>query len=159
MYIRSVAAKDRSPAQGQSGAVARAQGKRIDNETVALASGASGIEGRGLDAQGKAAAPGNRVYMIPFDPDDDSDLLLYRATWIDGNGAFSFRNIAPGRYNLVVRLLRERFLRDGPDRLAYATAADRKLLVAEARRLEQVITLIGCVISEGIVVRPPAAHR
>jgi hypothetical protein len=87
-------------------------GERLTNVTVQVAQDAAGLRGRmvaaSAAAEGAAAEsvqlPLNlKVHLVPVERERAEDVLRYGETQVGSDGAFAFRNLAPGRYYLIAR--------------------------------------------------------
>ena len=71
---------------------------------VTIADGAAGLRGR-LEAENESLrAPARMVvHLVPAEAAAADDVLRYAEVPMDRNGAFEFKNIAPGKYRLLHR--------------------------------------------------------
>lgn len=78
----------------------------------------------------------------------------YHETRTRSDGTFSFRNLAPGRYLLVARLVPEGELRQAdPPRPAAWAAAARAGLRREAEAAKNAVDLLPCQRAEAFALR------
>jgi hypothetical protein len=68
--------------------------------TITLAAGAASIRGKV-----ESVASGVGVYLLPADREKVADVLRYFVTNVAADGAFSFNNLPPGRYLVLLRAL------------------------------------------------------
>ncbi len=79
-------------------------GERKEGLTITLAGGAAQFGGRVAAAVDSAPVPARlRVYLLPLEPERIDDALRYAETFADRDGAFAFKNIAPGRYYVIAQ--------------------------------------------------------
>ncbi len=79
-------------------------GERKEGLTITLAGGAAQFGGRVVAAVETSLLPAQlRVYLVPLEPERIADALRYAETFVDRDGAFAFKNIAPGRYKVIAR--------------------------------------------------------
>jgi hypothetical protein len=76
-------------------------GEQVGNVTITLAQGAASIRGRLAVPEG-AAAPAMTVYLIPAEPDKADDVLRYFLSDISSDATFTFNNLPPGKYLVLV---------------------------------------------------------
>jgi protocatechuate 3,4-dioxygenase beta subunit len=76
-------------------------GEKLAGMTVTIAEGAAGLKGQ-VDRDGKA--PGKiRAHLIPAEKEAADDALRYAQATADGDGGFQFKHLAPGRYFLLAK--------------------------------------------------------
>jgi len=79
-------------------------GERKEGLIITLAGGAAQFGGRVAAAVDSAPVPARlRVYLLPLEPERIDDALRYAETFADRDGAFAFKNIAPGRYYVIAQ--------------------------------------------------------
>src|SRR5215217_6931544 len=76
-------------------------GDQLSNLTVTIAQGAASIRGRVPVPEG-AAVPAMTVYLIPAEPDKADDVLRYFLSDVSGDMTFTFNNLPPGKYLVLV---------------------------------------------------------
>ncbi|HEX8560975.1 MAG TPA: hypothetical protein VF668_22980, partial [Pyrinomonadaceae bacterium] len=117
LYVRAVQLPG-PPAAAAAAAAARAatpaparetfevkSGQQLTGVIVRLAEGSAALAGRVAAAEGappQTPAP-TRVYLVPQERERAEDPLRYHETAPAADGAFSFKNLAPGRYLLLAR--------------------------------------------------------
>jgi hypothetical protein len=86
----------------RSGVMLKA-GERLGSVVVAIAEGAAALDGKVMRVgAGVATAPG-RIYLIPAEREQAENVLRYAETQIGPDGAFRFRNLAPGKYWILTQ--------------------------------------------------------
>ncbi|MGE0128655.1 MAG: carboxypeptidase regulatory-like domain-containing protein [Blastocatellales bacterium] len=80
-------------------------GEKLSGVTVRIAEGAAGLKGR-VDRGGKASGK-IRAHLIPAEKEAADDVLRYAQVNADGDGAFRFKNLAPGRYYLLAKQIKD----------------------------------------------------
>ena len=87
-----------------SNGIAVKSGERVTGVSVTVAEGAGGLRGRVLVSQKVASLPSRlRVHLVPAEADQANHVLRYAETLMQSDGAFSFTNVAPGRYWIIAR--------------------------------------------------------
>lgn len=115
-YLASITRTATAPVNGQpqnrAGAdvtdiarsgIAVKNGDRISDVTLRLSAGAAGLQGRVEAAEGQKIPARLQVILVPAERQAAEDVLRYYETQAAESGAFSFRNLAPGRYRLFAR--------------------------------------------------------
>lgn len=76
-------------------------GEKLLGMTVTIAEGAAGLQGQ-VD-QGGGASGKSRVHLIPAEKEAADDVLRYAQATANGDGGFQFKHLAPGRYYLLAK--------------------------------------------------------
>ncbi len=76
-------------------------GEKLAGMTVTIAEGAAGLRGQ-VDQAGGASNK-IRVHLIPAEKEAADDVLRYAQATVDGAGGFQFKHLAPGRYYLLAK--------------------------------------------------------
>ena len=142
---------------GRNGVALRA-GEQIVNLTINVAAGAASVRGRLAAAEDGERPAGNwRVHLVPTERERAEDVPRYAETLAQGDGTFSFRNLAPGRYLLVARAVPEADLRRPATltRPAAWDAAAREALRREAEAAKKSLDLRPCQRAEDFTLRTP----
>ncbi len=122
-----------TPNIGRSGALLKA-GEKLTGVTVTIAEGAAGLKGSLPDAsKGK-----QQIHLIPAEKENADDVLRYAQTNTTGEGTFQFKHIAPGRYLLLAKPVKEDSAKLSWD------AAQRAVLRKEAEAAGNTIELAAC---------------
>ncbi len=155
-YVKAVAAKSNSVAQSSSAkaettrtldlskqGVELKSGDKRKDILLTLTNGAASLSGRVVAEKSQALPSRMRVHLIPAEKEAADDLLRY-AEQKTKDGNFTFRNLAPGKYWLVVRKVAD----DESDPqhvnpLAWDSIA-RKALRREAELTNKAIDLTPC---------------
>lgn len=118
---------------GRNGASLKA-GEKLTGVTVTIAEGAAGLKGSLPDAaKGK-----QQIHLIPAEKENADDVLRYAQINTNGEGVFQFKHIAPGRYLLLAKPVREDSTKLSWD------AAQRTALRKEAEAAGNTIELSVC---------------
>jgi hypothetical protein len=81
-----------------------AGGAQVSGLTLTLAPGAAALRGRVVAAAGEGTPlPALRLYLVPAERERAGDALRYAVAQVNPDGTFALTNLAPGRYNLVLR--------------------------------------------------------
>jgi protocatechuate 3,4-dioxygenase beta subunit len=147
-YLRAISLESKPPSPSARRTASRAStnvardgvtirpGEKPAGITVTIAEGAAALKGR--VASNQAGQDGRlpakvRAYLIPAEKEAADDPLRYAQTTAAGDGDFNFKNLAPGRYYLLAKQIK-----DGD------AHADRASLRKEAEASGTVIELQSC---------------
>ena len=132
-YIRSIERSTQNPQSPKTAAppelVTLGNGENLSGLNINLANGAASVDGHITSAaQPPELISFRRLYLVPSEKERSDDTLRFSDTPMTGDGMFAFRNLAPGRYFLVSKTIKD------PDsfRPLYWDAKERTSLVAEA---------------------------
>jgi hypothetical protein len=78
-------------------------GERLTGALAQISAGAAALRGRVAAGEGETLPDNLRVYLVPAERERAEDVLRYAEADAQADGAFVFRNLAPGRYLLVAR--------------------------------------------------------
>jgi len=170
LYVKSIsAAAIAKPASGKSAApsaandlgrsgVALKQGEKLSGLTITVAEGAASLRGKVAAKEG--AMPSRlRVYLLPAETASADDGLRYAETLARTDGAFSFGNLAPGKYWLLARAVPEEEPVDRPASPAAWDSLERAKLRKEAEAAKNEIELKACQRATGQAVQYSRAAR
>jgi protocatechuate 3,4-dioxygenase beta subunit len=134
-------------------------GQQFSGLVVRLAEGAASFAGRVALVQGAATqtpAP-TRVYLVPQERERAEDPLRFYETAVGAEGAFAFRNVAPGRYLVLARAEAE--AGDAATRPAAWDADRRALLRREAEGANTPAELQPCQRTADFTLRFPQSSK
>ncbi|MGH9769596.1 MAG: carboxypeptidase regulatory-like domain-containing protein [Blastocatellia bacterium] len=123
-------------------------GEKLTGITVTIAEGAAGLKGQVVIDQGGKPSGKARAHLIPAEKEAADDVLRYSQMNVSGDGSFHFKNLAPGRYYLLAKPIK-----DGETgglsaklsgRLQALDNAERAALRREAEAAGNVIELQAC---------------
>ena len=162
LYVRAVALEGAASNQkgaGPQNGIRLKQGERVAGLVVTVAEGASGLAGKITASNKDQPLPARlRAHLIPAEPEFATDNLRYREAAVDGEGAFTFSNVAPGRYRIIAREVRDSEMNDGAPRPIAWDEKARELLRLEAESSGAIVELQPCQRVKGHALRfPPAA--
>src|SRR5262245_10891381 len=83
------------------------QGEKLTGITVTIAEGAAGVKGRLIAGQGGKPAGKIRACLIPAEKEAADDPLRYAQANVGADGGFNFKSLAPGRYYLLAKQIKE----------------------------------------------------
>jgi protocatechuate 3,4-dioxygenase beta subunit len=150
-YLRAISLESKPPSLSARRTAARVStnvardgvtirpGEKPAGITVTIAEGAAALKGRVVTIQtGQTGQEGRlpvkvRAYLIPAEKEAVDDPLRYAQAAATGDGDFNFKNLAPGRYYLLAKQIK-----DGD------ANADRAALRKEAEASGTVIELQSC---------------
>lgn len=164
LYVRAVAfegAASNQKGAGPQNGIRLKQGERVAGLVVTVAEGASGLAGKITASNKDQPLPARlRAHLIPAEPEFATDNLRYREAVADGEGAFTFSNVAPGRYRIIAREVRDSEINDGALRPIAWDEQARELLRLEAESSGTIVELQPCQRVKNHALRfPPAAKQ
>jgi protocatechuate 3,4-dioxygenase beta subunit len=163
LYVRALQLPGATPnAAGANAAAAAARdvfelksGQRLTGIGVRLAEGAASFGGRVAVADGatpQTPTP-TLVHLVPQERERAEDPLRFYEAPVTPDGAFSFRNLAPGRYLLLARA--EADAPDAPRRPAAWDADARARLRREAEAAATTVELQPCQRTPDFILKFP----
>jgi hypothetical protein len=164
-YLKSITAPAPTPARGardtsgvdiaRSGILLKA-GERLDGVTVTIAEGAVRLRGRvAPDKEGAQLLTKMIVHLVPAETASADDVLRYAEVAAERDGTFEFKNVAPGKYRLLVRAAADDEPSDRPRAPIAWDANGRAKLRKEAGTLKTEIELKPCQRIWDQVIRYP----
>jgi hypothetical protein len=153
------------PAAGAAASVVTLKpGERLMNVSVQIAQDAASLSGRVVASSSStegtegAQPPSNlRVYLVPIEQARAEDTLRYGEAVLEGTGAFTFKNLAPGRYRIISRPLPDSESVEQSTRPLFWDALERAKLRREAEAANATIELQPCQRASDYVLRYGAA--
>jgi predicted phage tail protein len=129
-------------------------GQQLTGVAVRLSEGAAGLSGRVVGAEGSQPPPfaNLRVYLLPAERERADDALRYFETATNGDGSFVFKNIPPGRYLLLARIIDAADLAPRP---ASWDTDSRTRLRREAETANTTVELQPCQRTTDFTLRVP----
>jgi hypothetical protein len=157
-YVKSIhgakPSADKSPPDVGRDGLALAAGQKAAGVTVTLAEGAAAVRGRVVAAvEGQPVPTGIRVVLVPAEVPEAENALRYVGAWTADSGEFTIRNVPPGRYRVVARVLDEAARIDATRRPPAWDQKGRARLRAEAAAAKQELELQPCQQAADLVVR------
>jgi hypothetical protein len=134
-------------------------GERVTGLVINIAGGAASLRGRLAAATEGESVPdqgGLRVHLVPAERAQADDVLRYGEAAVGSGGAFSFTNLAPGRYYLIARPADREAAGDAAPRPLAWDAATRAQLRLEAEAAGVSLELAPCQRAADFVLRYPA---
>ncbi len=117
-------------------------GEKLSGMNVTIAEGAAGLKGQ-VD-QGGGASGKIRAHLIPAEKEAADDVLRYAQATVDGDGGFQFKHLAPGRYYLLAKPVKNDETGAAAARLQAWDNAQRAALRKEAEAANVSIELQPC---------------
>src|SRR5262249_32806855 len=119
-------------------------GKKLSGITMPIPEGAAAVKGQVVaDQDGKP--PGKiRPHLIPAEKEAADDALRYAQANAGGDGGFHFKNIAPGRYYLLAKPIKDGAAGKVSARPQARDNSERAALRREAEAAANVIELQNC---------------
>ena len=146
LYVRAVTLPARAKQVGAaaSNTFTLKSSEQVKGILITMADGAAVLRGRvvALDEQARRPAP-LVVHLVPTEREHADNAARYAETTVAGDGAFAFKNLAPGRYWILVRPLADN---ESPDTAwpAAVEAASRIILRRAAEAANLAIDLQPC---------------
>ncbi|MCA1592642.1 MAG: hypothetical protein LC754_08345, partial [Acidobacteria bacterium] len=138
-------------------------GQQLKGVGIRVAEGAASLSGLVTPAAEGTALPASallRVHLVPADRAQADDPLRHSEATPAGDGTFAFKQLAPGRYLLLVRAAAAGSETPGaPPRLAAWDAAQRARLRLEAEAASVVVELEPCRTRSDFALSYPPAGR
>jgi hypothetical protein len=134
-------------------------GEQISGVEVILAEGAVSLRGRAvlepepLPKNTARPSPRLQVHLLPAEEAAAGDLLRYAETLAEKNGAFEFKNLAPGKYWLVAKPAPETESLETPRRPIAWGEAERVKLRRDAKVSNSEIALKPCERRDGYTLK------
>jgi hypothetical protein len=120
-------------------------GERVSGITVTIAEGAASLRGRVAREKGGTRLPAKlAVHLVPMETLSADDVLRYGETVAERDGAFEFKNMAPGKYRLLARAAPDDEPGDRPPAPAAWDANERAKLRKEAEAMKIEVDLKPC---------------
>jgi len=139
---RRIATPTPAPVNVARNGVTLKPGEKLSGMTVTIAEGAAGLKGSVVADQDGKPSGKIRAHLIPAEKEAADDVLRYVQASVGADGGFHFKNLAPGRYYLLAKPIK-----DGaatPARLQAWDQAERAALRREAEAAGNVIELQSC---------------
>jgi hypothetical protein len=131
-------------------------GQQLSGVSVRVAEGAASVGGRVVHAEEGATVPAQtRLYLVPAEREHADNTLRFYETAPSSDGAFLFRNLAPGRYWLVARAVRLDPTDPTTLRPAFWDAAERLKMRREAETANVSLDLQSCQRVADFTLRYP----
>jgi len=162
-YVKSIAAPAATPRRssvrsvatydvGRSGLTVKS-GERMTGLIVTISDGAASLRGKVATENEGSPPPGRtRAHLVPAETAAADDLLRYGEVAVDKDNAFEFKNMAPGKYRLLLRPPQNDEPNDGPPAPVAWDAVERAKLRKEAEAMKVEVELKPCQrISDQVV--------
>src|SRR5262247_626948 len=143
-FLKAMTMTGATPAIDPRNGLTLKSGDRVEGLSITLATGAAGLKGKIVSARNAGLPPRLRAHLVPAEPLAKDDLLRFAETLVEGNGAFSFMNLAPGKYLITTREIPRSEARDEPARPVAWDAAERSKLRKEAEAAKVEVELKTC---------------
>jgi hypothetical protein len=153
-YLKSITAPAPSSASGAAPAggadisrrgIPLKAGDRLSGVTVMISEGAASLRGRvSPEKEGARLRAKLAVHLVPMETLSADDVLRYGETVAERDGAFEFKNMAPGKYRLLARAAPDDEPSDRPPAPAAWDANERAKLRREAEMLKIEVELKPC---------------
>jgi hypothetical protein len=156
-YVRSIQLPPAAGRAAPSGVLHVGSGQQLSGLSVRLAAGAASAAGSVVPAEAGAPALGSlRVYLVPAERERADEVLRYAEATPTPGGSFAFRNLAPGRYLLVVRAVEANEARPRP---ASWDADARARLRRDAEAAAVTLELQPCQRASDLTLRYPQTPK
>jgi hypothetical protein len=147
-YLKSIIAQ--APASASAADIGRRgiplkPGERLSGVTVLISEGAASLRGRVTPEKEGARLPAKLVvHLVPTEILSADDVLRYAETVVERDGAFEFKNMAPGKYRLLARAAPDDEPGDRPPAPVAWDANERAKLRKEAEAVKIEVDLKAC---------------
>jgi hypothetical protein len=123
-------------------------GESINGLTIGLAGGAGSVYGRVTTAPVDEQSS-RRLYLVPSEKERADDTLRFAESSIATDGSFAFRNLAPGKYFLTFRMIKD------PDvfRPLFWDAKERATLINERVSVGLAVEVKSCQSTKDLVIK------
>jgi hypothetical protein len=155
-YMKSITPKSAAPARrtaakspgevdiGRAGITIKA-GEKLTGLTVTVSEGAASLRGKVVaEAEGSLIPHRLRIHLVPAETAAAHDALRYGETLVGGDRTFTFKNLAPGRYWLLARIVSNDEITDRQTLPVAWESAERVKLREEAEAKKNEIELKPC---------------
>jgi Carboxypeptidase regulatory-like domain len=161
-YLKSITITSAAPTPGRTAAATPAvsvstginlkSGKHLSGVTLVVAEDAAGLQGKIVaEVEGSPLPSQLRIHLVPSETAASKDQLRYGETMARSDRTFEFKNLAPGKYWLISRVVDDR---ESADRQPAAwDDAERAKLRKEAEALKNEVELKACQRISDQVVR------
>jgi hypothetical protein len=154
---RGAAARNSAPADVARSGIALKAGEKVSGVTVTIADGAGAVSGKAAsDKEGLRLSSRMLVHLVPVETAAADDPLRYGEVATGRDGAFEFKNMAPGKYWLIARAAPDDEMSDNPALPVAWHANGRAKLRKEAEALKIEIELKPCQRAPDQLVKYPA---
>jgi hypothetical protein len=130
------------------------QGEKLSGVEIRIAQGAAGLSGKVVPMKEGGQLPRRlRLYLVPAETAAADDPLRYAETDAQGDGAFEFKRVAPGKYWLHSRQAPDKDVINDPARPAAWDQPERAKLRRESEAAKNEIELKPCQRVKDYVLR------
>jgi hypothetical protein len=119
-------------------------GEKLAGMTVTIATGAAAVKGRVVAEQDGKLSGKVRAYLIPAEKEAAEDTLRYAQANASPDGDFNFKNLAPGSYYLLAKVVKDGADAKAPSHFKAWDAAARATLRREAEATGKALELQNC---------------
>ena len=126
-------------------------GERRAGALITLGVGAASLKGKVIGVAGTSLLMRMSAHLAPAEPEARDEAARYVEARVESDGAFSFSNVAPGKYWLLARPIAEE-PNDKPTRPAAWDVAERAKLRREAEAANIAIELKPCQRASDLVL-------
>jgi hypothetical protein len=129
-------------------------GDKLTGLAITITDDAASLRGRVAPENDGSRLPGKMiVHLTPAEPSSANELLRYAEAVTERNGAFEFKNIAPGKYRLLARPMPDNVQSDGYIPPIAWDATERAKLRKEAEAMKIEIELKPCQRAANQIVK------
>jgi hypothetical protein len=120
-------------------------GERMTGLVVTISDGAASLRGKvAMENEGSPLPARMRAHLVPAQTAAADDLLRYGEVVVDKDNAFEFKNMAPGKYRLLLRAAPNYEPNESPPPPAAWDAVERAKLRKEAVAMNVEVELKPC---------------
>jgi hypothetical protein len=152
-YLKAMAMTGSKPAMGPRAGLTVKSGDKLSGLRLTIASGAAMLKGRISAAENTKLPTRLHVHLVPAEAEAIDDALRFAERSIEADGAFTFTNLAPGKYFVLARAIPDSESGDKTLRSNAWEPGERKKLHKEAEAANLVIQLKPCQTITGYALR------
>lgn len=152
-YLKAMTMNSSNPASDPRTGLSVKSGDKLVGLKLTISSGAAMLKGKITVAENTKLPARLHVHLIPAAAEAKDDVLRFAETGVDAAGAFTFTNLAPGKYFVLARTIPE--ANDKLLRIAAREPVERQKLRKEAEAANVAIELKPCQQITGYSLRLP----
>jgi len=152
-YLKAMAMTGSMPAIDPRARLTVKSGDKLIGLRLTIASGAAMLKGKITVAENTKRPTRLHVHLIPAEAEAIDDVLRFAETSVEADGAFTFTNLAPGKYFVLARAIPDSESGDKSLRPSAWEPAERKRLRKEAEAANFAIELKPCQPITGYALR------
>jgi Carboxypeptidase regulatory-like domain len=105
LYLKAMEMTGAKPAIDPRDGLAVKSGGKLSGLRITIASGAASLKGKIAVGENAKLPSRSRIHLVPVGSEAKDDVLRFAETSAEGDGAFVFTNLAPGKYFALARAI------------------------------------------------------